>query len=123
MTRINHKTTAILAAILLALLATGKPAKATFPAKNGKIVFASVGKGKDALYMARPDGSNVTMVPGSTSSDAEPVFSPDGKKIAFSTNRYNNWEVWRVGASDGANPTNLTNAPGNDTQPTWQPLP
>jgi Tol biopolymer transport system component len=27
-----------------------------------------------------------------------------------------------VRATDGANPTNLTNAPGNDTDPTWQPL-
>lgn len=128
MSKTYHKTTvllaaAILVAILLSLVATGKPAKAAFPAKNGKIVFASVRDGKDALYTARPEGSNVTMVPNSTSSDSEPVFSPDGRKIAFRSARHGDWEIYRMRASDGSGQTNLTNNPALDFHPAWQPLP
>jgi Tol biopolymer transport system component len=60
--------------------------------------------------------------------DIYPAWSTDGKKVAFTSNRAaadgtTGYDIWRVRASDGANPTNLTNAPGNDTQPTRQPLP
>jgi Tol biopolymer transport system component len=36
------------------------------------------------------------MVPGSTSSDSEPVFSPDGKKIAFRSARHGDWEIYTM---------------------------
>ena len=58
-----------------------------------------------------------------TASGQDPTWSPDGKKIAFVTDRDSNAEIYRMRATDGANPTNLTNAPGNDTDPSWQPLP
>ena len=55
--------------------------------------------------------------------DFSPNWSPDGKKIAFSTDRDGNREIYRMRASDGANLTNLTNNPALDFQPSWQPLP
>lgn len=45
-------------------------------------------------------------------------FSPDGSKIAFSTYRDGNWEVYVMNA-DGSNPTRLTELPGLDAAPSW----
>ena len=43
----------------------------------------------------------------STYSDSWPQFSPDGKRIAFLSNRSGSWEIW-VSDSEGANPVQLT---------------
>ena len=59
---------------------------------------------------------------GKTATDEDPAWSPDGKKIAFQSQRTGNFEIFRIRATDGANPTNLTNHPAHDEQPTWQPI-
>ncbi len=60
--------------------------------------------------------------------DNAPTWSPDGRKVAFTSYRpgsdgTTDGDVWRMRATDGANPTNLTNNPALDFQPAWQPLP
>ena len=57
------------------------------------------------------------------STDYNPTWSPDGKKIAFQSQRTGNYDIFRIRATDGANPTNLTNHPAHDEQPSWQPIP
>ena len=49
-----------------------------------------------------------------------PVFSPDGTRIAFSSNRDGNVEVYVMNA-DGSNVRRVTNHRGIDTSPTWSP--
>jgi Tol biopolymer transport system component/DNA-binding winged helix-turn-helix (wHTH) protein len=57
----------------------------------------------------------------STRDDSAPEFSPDGKRIAFMSNRSGNWEIW-VCDSDGSNPVQLTSFRGpNVTNPRWSP--
>ena len=60
--------------------------------------------------------------------DEAPAWSPDGKKVAFHSDRpapdgTTDYEIWRMRAADGANPVNLTDAPSADFYPAWQPLP
>ena len=55
--------------------------------------------------------------------DQSPDWSPDGKQIAFASDRGGNNEIYTMSASDGANQTNLTNNTTNEYQPDWQPLP
>ena len=55
--------------------------------------------------------------------DFSPEWSPDGKKIAFFTDRDGDSEIYRMRATDGANPTRLTYNPAFDLEPAWQPLP
>jgi len=52
--------------------------------------------------------------------DDRPTFSPDGKKIAFASNRDGNWEIYVMNA-DGTGQTRLTNSPGADYYPCWGP--
>ncbi|MFQ6041507.1 MAG: DPP IV N-terminal domain-containing protein [Candidatus Poribacteria bacterium] len=52
--------------------------------------------------------------------DREPNWSPDGKKIAFSTNRDGNWEIY-VMDTKGENLVNLTNDPAKDQSSCWSP--
>jgi Tol biopolymer transport system component len=57
----------------------------------------------------------------STRVDAEAQFSPDGKKIVFSSNRSGNDAIW-VCDNDGSNPVPLTLLPmGTAGSPRWSP--
>ena len=63
--------------------------------------------------------------------DSEPAWSPDGKSLAFTSNRsapdpdatYNS-DIWIVAADNtdkGAHPTQVTTNPGSDSSPAWSP--
>jgi TolB protein len=49
-----------------------------------------------------------------------PVFSPDGKQIAFMSSRDGNPEIY-VANVDGSSVRRLTNHPAGDSTPTWSP--
>lgn len=49
-----------------------------------------------------------------------PRFSPDGRKIAFVTNRDGNWEIYVMDV-EGGNPTRLTTNVYDDAFPSWSP--
>ncbi len=49
-----------------------------------------------------------------------PVYSPDGSKILFTSNRDGNPEIY-VMDRDGKNPRRMTNNPAIDVTPTWSP--
>jgi TolB protein len=49
-----------------------------------------------------------------------PVFSPDGRQIAFSSVRDGNNEIYVIN-EDGSNLRRLTNHPAADITPTWSP--
>ena len=49
-----------------------------------------------------------------------PIWSPDGSRIAFTTNRDGNPEIYVMNA-DGSGVRRLTNSPAIDVSPTWSP--
>ncbi|HET9318692.1 MAG TPA: DUF5050 domain-containing protein [Bryobacteraceae bacterium] len=58
----------------------------------------------------------------STRVDHEPQYSPDGKRIVFSSNRSGSFEIW-VCNSDGSNPVPLTSFASSNivSGPRWSP--
>jgi Tol biopolymer transport system component len=54
------------------------------------------------------------------SSDRQPVFSPDGERILFSTNRSGNLDLWEMNVESGAL-SRITDHPGNDWDPAYSP--
>ena len=57
---------------------------------------------------------------GASVSNMMPVFSPDGTRIAFVTNRDGNTEIY-VMNRDGSNVRRLTNHAAYESTPTWSP--
>jgi TolB protein len=85
------------------------------------LVFAST---RDSvhpyIYMQRVDGASVVQLTSDAADDAYPTFSPDGKKIAFSSTRGGNWQIYVMDV-DGKNVTQVTTGPMQAIHPSWSP--
>jgi tricorn protease len=80
----------------------------------GKIAFSYLGD----IWIANEDGSNVIRLTDNTGREVYPRFSPDGKWIAFSSNRHGNYDVFVIPASGGA-ARRLTYHTDNDEVVGW----
>ena len=103
-------------------------AGATSP-KDARIVFASdrtTGPGVHnptgdfEIFTADSDGKHAKQLTFNTVTDEYPAYSPDGKYLAFSTDRDGEYEVYEMKAN-GSNPINLTNNPASDREPAYSP--
>jgi Tol biopolymer transport system component len=65
------------------------------------------------IYVMNADGSDMTRLTTGKEPDAFPVWSPDGKRIAFYSERDGNGEIYSMDP-DGSNVIRLTNSPGVD---------
>lgn len=67
------------------------------------------------------DGSEIMdLMPGDTSVyNGHPVFSPDGQRIAFSSDRSGNRDIF-VMNGDGTEVVNVTDSPSEDDYPAWK---
>ena len=77
-------------------------------------------KGNWEIYVMNADGANPINLTNHPADDGAPSWSPDGRQIAFASDRDGNWEIYVMNA-DGANPINLTNHPADDGAPSWSP--
>jgi Tol biopolymer transport system component len=74
------------------------------------------------IYVMNADGSSQTRLTYNynPSQAYTPVWSPDGRQIAFGVSLDGDPEIYVMNA-DGSNQTNLTTNPGYDAYPVWSP--
>jgi TolB protein len=89
---------------------------------NSRIAFASLGRDGWAIRMYSLDLDRLVAFPGGTAggSNFTPAWSADGSKIAFSSSRSGDPEIW-VADQNGGNLRRLTDFRGPDVAPTWNP--
>jgi Tol biopolymer transport system component len=83
--------------------------------RDGLIAF----EGGDGLYVIDANGGEARKIPGTLPRDGDPVWSPDGRMLAFDRGGENR-DIYVMDA-DGSNQRQLTFAPEDDGWPIWAP--
>jgi len=114
----------------------GKKSKTQKPWVIDRLQFKSdeigyLDRRRTHIYVFDLAAKSVKQVTSGDYDDEEPTWSPDGKLIAFSSNRSKpdpdatyNKDIWTVAADNadkGTHPTQVTSNPGEDSSPAWSP--
>jgi tricorn protease len=85
-------------------------------ANDGRVAFTY----QDDIWLVDADGSNPRRLTNNIARDFSPRFSPDGRWVAFTSNRTGNNDVFVVSAA-GGEPKQLTWYSGDDQALYWTP--
>jgi len=109
------KRTVILLFVAALLVACGTPAPAA------RIAFTSWrdGVANSEIYVMNADGYGLTRLTDDPAVDSSAAWSPDGKRIVFSSTRDGGGLF--VMNADGSGQTRLTDYPAGSGQPAWSP--
>lgn len=90
--------------------------------KDGSVVvFASTQHRKTAdIYTKSTSGRTVTQLTTDPANDVMPCFSPDGSRIAFTSDRDGSWDVY-VMSANGGQAVQITSESTHELHPTWSP--
>ncbi len=72
------------------------------------------------IWIASADGTSLLRLTNNSVGDLAPSWSPDGAKIAFSSNRGGKYDIWVMNA-DGSSAQKLTDTSGGNYTPIWSP--
>jgi dipeptidyl aminopeptidase/acylaminoacyl peptidase len=84
-----------------------------------------IGDERDHLYLFTLAGRKAELITPGDYDEEAPVWSPDGRFIAFLSrrrpeyDRTDNWDIYLVAAEPGAQPRQLTTFKGADMDPAW----
>lgn len=85
------------------------------------IAFASTQHRETAdIYIKQIDGRTITQLTADPAHDVMPAISPDGKRIAFASDRNGNWDIYLMSTS-GGQAVQVTSDPADELHPSWSP--
>lgn len=83
------------------------------------IVYASTQHRPTAdLYLKRVGGTTITQLTNDPGNDVMPVFSPDGQRVAFASDRSGRWAIYVMDVQ-GGQPIQITNDPNDNIHPSF----
>jgi Tol biopolymer transport system component len=116
---------ALASAVSVGMLAgSAQPAADRSAASAPTIVFHSRLRHNNEIFAVTANGSGLVRLTRSQAIDANPTWSPTGKKIAFESNRHGNWNNYRdsdiyLMNANGSGVRELTFSNGFDGDPAW----
>ncbi|MCC6681724.1 MAG: PD40 domain-containing protein [Phycisphaeraceae bacterium] len=92
------------------------------PDPAGKLIVYASTRHRDTadLYVKRIDGTAVTQLTDDQADEIMPNWSPDGKWVAFASNRGGSYDIYVMPAT-GGHPRQITNDPTIDLHPSFSP--
>jgi tricorn protease len=81
------------------------------------IAFTYAGK----IWLVERSGGTAKRLTNTPNEETNPVFSPDGQRIAFSRSNGNDWDVFIARADGTGEPTRITMMPEDDMVTGWSP--
>ena len=85
------------------------------------MVYASARDGEQTqIYSQKLDAPAVVQLTNNASDNAQPSFSPDGKRVAFASNRTGQWHLYVMNI-DGRSVVQLTQGDTNNMHPSFSP--
>ena len=87
---------------------------------DGRRIVSDFGFFANRYIVATNDDGQWDVLLTNLGLDAGPVWSPDGRKVAFVSTREGNADIYLMDV-DGSNPIRVTNHPAADQNPAWSP--
>ncbi len=88
------------------------------PGRDGTIFFSSSRHGPRFSIVRKPLGAGpVTLVSGGLHNDIQPALSPDGKRLAFASDREGAWGIWL--REEGSAQRRISGPGGDAFGPSW----
>ena len=85
-----------------------------------RVLYLAVAMMLLTAHLSAIAASPIRQLTSSTATNVRPAWSPDGKSIAFQSNRDGPYHIYLMN-SDGSNLRQLTNGDNDDRHPNWSP--
>ncbi len=111
----------VLPSLTSTLLSTSIPPPTLPTSEQNDVMILSIEEnGKAHLFAYTPFKLKLTRLTTGEWSDIAPSLSPDGKSIAYASNRGEHWDIYTLDLQSGQI-SQLTNTPAYDSSPCWSP--